>query len=209
MNVVGRLFRHFFYDLWIDPPGWVVFFSVFWLVSVFSVSTGAVPALFLGGGTTLVLLAANAFFSWASASPYVQKEAPPSLRYVLPVLRGILYLLCASMLVPFLELFLRLLAPQTYPHLQRLSPYIPIGCLILSRFGAFPRHHAVRESLKNGALTGMGFTAYLLFIGLVTQLLSDYGKSPFYGAVLGGALLGLIAYAARESKKNLPPAARG
>ncbi|WP_092208871.1 Rnf-Nqr domain containing protein [Desulfoluna spongiiphila] len=202
MNVMGHLFRHFFYDLWIDPPGWVVFFSIFWLVSVFSVSTGVVPALFLGGGTTLILLAANAFFSWASASSYFQKEAPPSLRYVLPVLRGILYLLCASMLVPFLELFLRLLAPQAYPYLQALSPYIPIGCLILSRFGGFPRHHAVKTSLADGALTGMGFTVYLLFIGLVTQFLSDHGKSPFYGAVLGGGLLGLIAYAVRENKKK-------
>jgi len=202
MNVIRHFFRHFFYDLWLDPPGWVVFFSIFWLVSVFSVSTDIAPALFLGCGTTLVLLAANAFFSWASASSFVGKDAPPSLRYLLPVLRGILYLLCASMLVPFLELLSRAFAPQAYPSLQGLSPYIPIGCLILSRFGAFPRRHTVRESVVNGALTGMGFTGYLLAIGVVTQALSYYGKSPFYGAVLGGGLIGLIAYAARESKKK-------
>lgn len=202
MNLVGRQFRRFFYDVWIDPPGWVVFFSVFWLVSLFSVSTGLLPALFLGGGTTLVLLAANAFFSWASSSPYFQREAPPSLRYVLPVLRGMLYLLCASMLIPFLELFLRLFAPGLFSHVQGLSPYIPIGCLILSRFGGFPRRHPVRESLVDGTFTGLGFTVYLLFVGLLTQLLSHYGKNPFYGAVAGGALLGLIAYGARETKKK-------
>lgn len=204
MKSVGRLVRPFFYLLWTDLPGWVVFFSIFWLVSVFSVATDLPAALFLGGGTALVLVTANAFFSWASAASPIRKEAPPALRYVLPVLCGVLYLLLATMIVPFVELLAGLTAPEASQRVQGLTAYVPIGCLILSRFGAFPRHHGVRDSVANGAGTAMGFTAYLLFIGTVTQALAHAGKNPFYGAVLGGALLGGIAYAGRQRKKSRP-----
>jgi len=208
MKNVGSLFGRFFYGLWIDLPGWVVFFSIFWLVSVFSVSTNVASALFLGAGTSLILGATNAFFSWASSAPCFQKSAPSALRYLLPVLRGMLYLLCASMIVPFFELFFRLVAPDVYQGCEQLSPYIPIGCLILSQFGLFPHHHSVRESAMDGAFTGAGFTLFLLFVGIATQLLAHSGKTPFYGAVLGGIVLGMIAYAGRERKKSMPPAAR-
>lgn len=187
-----------------DRPGWVVFFSIFWLVSVFSVTTNIASALFLGGGTALVLVITNAFFSWASASSYFQNKAPNALRYLLPVLRGILYLLCASMIVPFCELLFRVVAFEAYQGFEKLTPYIPIGCLILSQFGTFPRRHSALDGALDGAFTGAGFTLFLLFVGIATQLLTHYGKNPFYGAVLGGIVLGMIAYAGHASKKSDP-----
>ncbi|WP_300670636.1 Rnf-Nqr domain containing protein [Desulfoluna sp.] len=202
MKSIGRLFRHFFYDLWIGLPGWVVFFSIFWLVSVFSVSTDIASALFLGAGTALVLLATNTFFSWASTASYFQSGAPTSLRYFLPVLRGILYLLCASLIVPFYELLLRLVVPEAYQRFQDITPFIPVACLILSQFGSLPHRHPVRESVIDSLSTGTGFLVYLLFLGVITQRLVQYEKSPFYGAVLGGILLGMIAYLGREKQKR-------
>ncbi|BCS97065.1 hypothetical protein DSLASN_26970 [Desulfoluna limicola] len=208
MKSIGHHLGHFYYGLWIALPGWVVFFSLFWLVSVFSVCTNAAPALFIGVGTALILVGTNVFFSWASSSPCFQRDAHSSLRYLLPALRGMLYLLCASMIVPFFELLFRLLAPDVYQGVQQLSPYIPIGCLILSQFGGFPHHHSVRDSAMDGAFTGAGFTLFLLFVGIATQHLALSGKNPFYGAVLGGIVLGMIAYAGREWKKARHPAAR-
>lgn len=166
-----------------------------------AVTTAANNAIGMGIAATAVLVCSNAVIS--------------ALRNVIPdKVRIPAYITIIAGFVSIVQMLVKAYAPEIDKSLGIFLPLIVVNCIILGRAEMFANKNRVLPSILDGLGMGIGFTAALLLMGIIRELLgtgSVFGRpitSGFMDPVLifilppgGFFVFGmLIAVANRFSK---------
>lgn len=127
------------------------------LCPLLAVSNTAVNALGLGLATLFVLVCSSALVSL--------------IRYqLLPAIRLPVFVLIIAGFTTCAELLLRAYSIELYQALGIFIPLIVTNCTILGRAESFASKNPVGPAMLDGLMTGMGFAAVLLVLGLLREL---------------------------------------
>ena len=127
------------------------------LCPLLAVSNSVVNAAGLGLATIGVLLGSNGIVSLS------RHRLTPAIRLPIFVLIIATFTTCA-------ELLLRAFAIELYQALGIFIPLIVTNCTILGRAESFASKNALGPSLLDGLMTGLGFAAVLLVLGMLREL---------------------------------------
>lgn len=123
-----------------------------------AVTTAATNAIGMGVAATLVLVCSNAAISL--------------LRNVIPdKVRIPAYITIIAGFVTIVQMIVKAFAPAIDESLGIFLPLIVVNCIILGRAEMFASKNRVLPSILDGLGMGVGFTAALLLIGMVRELL--------------------------------------
>jgi electron transport complex protein RnfE len=123
-----------------------------------AVTASVVNALGLGLATTLVLVSSNLTVS------AFRKLVPETVR--LPI-----FVMIIASFVTAVELLMQALTYELYLILGIFIPLIVTNCAIMGRADAFASKNPVRASVLDGLMMGVGFSAVLLLLGGMRELL--------------------------------------
>ena len=175
-----------------------------------AVITAASNAIGMGAATTFVLVCSNAAISL--------------LRHVIPnKVRIPAFITIIAGFVTVVQLFIKAFSPALDTALGVFLPLIVVNCIILGRAEMFASKNKVLPSIIDGLGMGVGFTAAMLAMGIIRELL---GAGTVFGLpVLSGFMepviifllppggffvFGmLIALAGKLSKEGKAPASTG
>lgn len=152
--------------LWDNNPGLV---QLLGLCPLLAVSNTLVNALGLGLATTLVLLCSN------TAVSAIRGLVRPEVR--IPV-----FVLIIASLVTAVELGMNAFFHELYRILGIFIPLIVTNCTIIGRAEAFASRQPLPRAAFDGLMMGLGFTAVLVVLGGMRELLGQ-------GSLLDGAEL--------------------
>ena len=141
--------------LWNNNPALV---QVLGLCPMLAVTASVVNALGLGLATTLVLVSPNLTVS------AFRKLVPETVR--LPI-----FVMIIASFVTAVELLMQALTYELYLILGIFIPLIVTNCAIMGRADAFASKNPVRASVLDGLMMGVGFSAVLLLLGGMRELL--------------------------------------
>ena len=127
------------------------------LCPLLAVSNSVVNAAGLGLATIGVLLGSNGIVSLS------RHRLTPAIRLPIFVLIIATFTTCA-------ELLLRAFAIELYQALGIFIPLIVTNCTIIGRAESFASKNALGPSLLDGLMTGLGFAAVLLVLGMLREL---------------------------------------
>lgn len=171
-----------------------------------AVTTAASNAIGMGIAATLVLIGSNAVIS------AMRKIIPDKVR--IPA-----YITIIATFVTLVQMLVKAYAPAIDESLGIFLPLIVVNCIILGRAEMYASKNPVLPSVLDGLGMGIGFTATLLLMGSIREIL---GNGTWFGMDLPGELqilifilppggffvFGmLIALAAKLSGKKPPKAA--
>ena len=125
-----------------------------------AVTTSAMNALGMGVSTMAVLIMSNLVIS------LVRKIIPDQVR--LPA-----YIVIVASLVTVVELLMEAFVPVLYSALGIYIPLIVVNCIILGRAEAYASKNPPLMSAFDGLGMGLGFTAALVVIGTLRELLGS------------------------------------
>ena len=125
-----------------------------------AVTTSAMNALGMGVSTMVVLIMSNLVIS------LVRKIIPDQVR--LPA-----YIVIVASLVTVVELLIEAFVPVLYSALGIYIPLIVVNCIILGRAEAYASKNPPLMSAFDGLGMGLGFTAALVVIGALRELLGS------------------------------------
>ena len=148
----------------------LVFVQVLGMWTVLAMTTSVLNGLAMGAATTFVL------FSAAAIASLINPIVPREVR--IPV-----YAVIIATFVTIADLVLKAFFP---PLSAALGPYVPlivVNCMIMGRIEAFATRNPFLPSLADALGTGAGFTAALMILGAVRELLGS-------GEILGAVILG-------------------
>lgn len=172
-----------------------------------AVSTAASNAIGMGIAATVVLIGSNAVIS------ALRKVIPDKVR--IPA-----YITIIATFVTLVQMIVKAYAPAIDESLGIYLPLIVVNCIILGRAEMYASKNPVLPSVLDGLGMGIGFTATLMLMGSIREIL---GNGTWFGMDLPGNLqiiifllppggffvFGmLIALAAKISGKK-PPKATG
>jgi len=152
--------------LWRENP---IFIQVLGLCPALAVSNTAINSLTMGLATTFVLVMAGVSISM--------------LRHFIPREARIVCFIC--IIASFVTAVDYIIQAISLPLSRSLGPFIAlivVNCLIFGRAEGFASKHRMVHSVLDGLGMGIGFTAALLTIGIVREVLGS-------GSVFGVALL--------------------
>ena len=133
-----------------------------------AVSTGAFNALGMGAAATVVLICSNAVIS--------------ALRNVIPdKVRIPAYITIIAGFVTIIQMFVKGFVPAIDSALGVYLPLIVVNCIILGRAEMFASKNRVLASAVDGLGMGVGFTAALLAMGIIREIL---GAGSIFGVEL-------------------------
>ena len=138
----------------------VVFAQMLALCPTLAVTGSATNGLGMGLATTAVLLASNVLIS------AVRHLVSDEVR--IPV-----YIVLIATLVTLVDLGLNAWAHELYKVLGLFIALIVVNCAILGRAESFASKSPVAESAVDGLMMGLGFTAALVTIGGVREILGS------------------------------------
>ena len=138
----------------------VVFAQMLALCPTLAVTGSATNGLGMGLATTAVLLASNVLIS------AVRHLVSDEVR--IPV-----YIVLIATLVTLVDLGLNAWAHELYKVLGLFIALIVVNCAILGRAESFASKSPVAESAVDGLMMGLGFTAALVVIGGVREILGS------------------------------------
>ena len=141
--------------LWYNNPGLV---QLLGLCPLLAVSGTVVNALGLGLATTMVLIGSNVTVS------LIRNLVRPELR--IPV-----FVLVIASFVTAVELSMKAYLYDLFLILGIFIPLIVTNCAIIARAESFASKNNVLRSFMDGLAMGMGFTAVLLVLGGVREVL--------------------------------------
>ena len=141
--------------LWNNNPALV---QLLGLCPLLAVTGSVVNALGLGLASTLVLVGSNLTVS------AFRKLVPDAVR--LPI-----FVMIIAAFVTVIELLMKAFTYELYLILGIFIPLIVTNCAILGRADAFACKNPVRESLLDGFMMGAGFTAVLIVLGAMREIL--------------------------------------
>ena len=133
-----------------------------------AVTTGAFNALGMGGAATVVLICSNVVISL--------------LRNVIPdKVRIPAFITIIAGFVTIIQLFVKGFVPAIDSALGVFLPLIVVNCIILGRAEMFASKNKVLASAVDGLGMGVGFTAALLAMGIIREIL---GAGSIFGVEL-------------------------
>lgn len=141
--------------LWKNNPAIV---QLLGLCPLLAVTASVVNALGLGLATIVVLLCSN------TAVSLIRNLVSDAVR--LPA-----FVMIIAAAVTCIELLMQAFAYEMYQILGIFLPLITTNCVILGRADAFARKNAVGPAMLDGLMMGLGFSAVLLLLGLIRELL--------------------------------------
>lgn len=144
-----------------------------------AVTTSAMNGLGMGLTTMVILAMSNLMIS------LLRKVIPDGVR--MPA-----YIVVVASFVTICELLLEGFLPSLYEALGLYIPLIVVNCIILGRAEMFASKNKVLPSLLDGLGMGVGFTATLLAMGIIRELL---GAGTVFGIpVLSGFMEPIIIF---------------
>ena len=144
-----------------------------------AVTTLAVNGLGMGLAATFVLVCSNVVIS------LLRKVIPDKVR--IPA-----FITIVAGFVTIVQLFIQAFSPALDEALGVFLPLIVVNCIILGRAEMFASKNKVLPSLLDGLGMGVGFTATLLAMGIIRELL---GAGTVFGVpVLSGFMEPIIIF---------------
>lgn len=144
-----------------------------------AVTTAASNAIGMGFATTFVLVCSNAAIS------LLKKVIPDKVR--IPA-----YITLIAGFVTIVQLLVKAFVPSLDEALGVFLPLIVVNCIILGRAEMFASKNPVLPSIVDGLGMGVGFTAALLAMGIIRELL---GAGTVFGLpVLSGFMDPIIIF---------------
>jgi electron transport complex protein RnfE len=140
------------------------------LCPVLAVTTSLKNGVGMGLAATFVLVGSNVIVS------LVRKGIPARIR--IPC-----YIVVIASFVTVVDLVMAGYTPELHKNLGIFIPLIVVNCIILGRAEAFASKNSVGRSLIDGLGMGLGFTAALIVIASVREIL---GSGKIWGLVLLG-----------------------
>jgi electron transport complex protein RnfE len=135
-----------------------VFVLLLGMCPTLGVSANAKNGLGMGLATTAVLIGSNVVIS------LLKNLIPDKVR--IPA-----FVVVIASFVTIVELLMQAYTPSLYEALGIFIPLIVVNCLILGRAEAYASKNGVSHSLVDGLVMGLGFTAALIVLGSIREIL--------------------------------------
>ncbi len=140
------------------------------MCSTMAITTSLFNGIGMGLSVTVILTLSNIFIS--------------ALRKVIPnKIRIAAYIVIIAGFVTMVDLLLKAFLPSLSESLGVFIPLIVVNCIILGRAEAFASKNTVGASILDGLFQGFGYTAALIVMCIVRELL---GSGTFGGGLLCG-----------------------
>ena len=140
------------------------------MCSTLAISTSLFNGLGMGISVTIILICSNVLIS--------------ALRKVIPnQIRIAAYIVIIAGFVTIVDLLLQAFLPELSENLGVFIPLIVVNCIILGRAEAFASKNGVLASALDGLFQGIGYTAALVVMCVIRELL---GSGTFGGGILRG-----------------------
>ncbi len=140
------------------------------MCSTLAITTSLFNGIGMGLSVTIILICSNVLIS--------------ALRKVIPSQISIAaYIVIIATFVTIVDLLLQAFLPELSENLGVFIPLIVVNCIILGRAEAFASRNGVLASALDGLTQGIGYTAALVIMCVVRELL---GSGTFGGGILGG-----------------------
>lgn len=152
----------FIRGLWRENP---VFVQLLGMCPVLAVTNSAVNGLTMGLATLFVLVLSNTLVS------LLRNFIPREVRIAT-------FILIIATFVTVVDYLIEAISLELHKSLGAFISLIVVNCLILGRAEAFASRHRVSRALLDGLGMGLGFTAALLCMGSVRELL---GAGTLFG----------------------------
>ena len=140
------------------------------MCSALAISTSLFNGLGMGIAVTVITICSNMLIS------ALRKVLPPQVRIAA-------YITIIAGFVTIVDLLLKAYIPALSESLGVFIPLIVVNCIVLGRAEGFASKHGVLESAVDGLCQGIGYTAALVLICIVRELL---GAGTFGGGLLNG-----------------------
>lgn len=134
-------------------------------------TTSATNGLGMGMAATFVLVGSNIVIS------LLRNFIPDKVR--IPA-----FIVVISTFVTIVQMLIQAFVPALYDALGLFIPLIVVNCIILARAEAFAAKNSVLHSAADGLGMGVGFTAALILIGTIREII---GSGTIFGNPLMGA----------------------
>jgi len=155
-NQSGTNYGKLIYDgLWVNNPAFV---QLLGLCPLLAVSNTVINGLGLGLATTLTLVASNVMVSMIR-------------HWVRPEIRIPVFVLIIASTVTIIELSMNAWFHELYNILGIFIPLIVTNCAIIARAEAFASRNTVPSSFIDGLFMGLGFTAVLVTLGAMREVI--------------------------------------
>lgn len=141
--------------LWTNNPALV---QILGMCPLLAVSSTVVNALGLGLATTLTLMLSN------FAVSVIRGQIRPEIR--IPI-----FVLIIAAIVTAIELLMNAFFHELFLVLGIFIPLIVTNCSIIARAEAFASKNAIAPSLLDGLMMGLGFTAVLVALGAMREII--------------------------------------
>ena len=147
-----------------------VFAQLLGMCSTLAITTSLFNGIGMGLSVTIILICSNVLIS--------------ALRKVIPSqIRIAAYIVIIAGFVTAVDLLLQAFLPDLSESLGVFIPLIVVNCIILGRAEAFASKNGVLASAVDGLCQGIGYTAALVIMCIVRELL---GSGTFGGGILNG-----------------------
>ena len=140
------------------------------MCSTLAITTSLFNGLGMGISVTLILICSNVMIS------ALRKVIPGSIRIAA-------YIVIIAGFVTLVDLLLQAFLPELSENLGVFIPLIVVNCIILGRAEAFASKNGVLASALDGLFQGIGYTAALVVMCVIRELL---GSGTFGGGILNG-----------------------
>ena len=140
------------------------------MCSTLAISTSLFNGLGMGIAVTVITLCSNVLIS------ALRKVIPPQVRIAA-------YITIIAGFVTIVDLLMKAYIPALSESLGVFIPLIVVNCIVLGRAEGFASKHGVLESAVDGLCQGLGYTAALVLICILRELL---GSGTFGGGLLNG-----------------------
>lgn len=138
------------------------------MCSTMAITTTLFNGIGMGVSVTLILICSNVVIS------LLRKVIPDKIRIAA-------YIVVIAGFVTMVDLLLKAYLPSLSESLGVFIPLIVVNCIILGRAEAFASKHGVLASAVDGLTQGIGYTAALVLMCILRELLGSgtFGKGVF------------------------------
>ncbi len=147
-----------------------VFMQLLGMCPTLATTTSVINGIGMGLSATAVLICSNIVIS------LLRKFIPSRIRIAA-------YIIVIAGFVTMVDMLLKAFLPSISNALGIFIPLIVVNCIILARAEAFASKNGVASSALDGLGMGLGFTAALILIATVREIL---GNGSFLGISLFG-----------------------
>ena len=141
-------------------------------------TSSALNGLGMGLATTFVLVCSNIVVS------LVKNLIPDKVR--IPA-----FIVIIATFVTILEMLMQAYTPALFNSLGIFIPLIVVNCIVLGRAEAYAARNSVTNSVFDGLGMGLGFTAALVLLGMVRELL---GTGQVFNLSIFSENYGMLAF---------------